>query len=214
MTTLADLRTTISRALYDPNNATFTTAMVDDEINNGIIEVGRIAPRQFLEDVTGASTQAYDLEIGADSRIRPMTVEIWKDGVFVARIPPHAASLVNSSQAGWRWWAGQLHIPYPHSRLVTSDYDLRVLGYAPYTALAADEDETDLEPDKQEAVREYAIYRLSEGVLHDRLLFKQWQVSSNNTDVTMGALLGMVDRYRQAWERRRRQLATIRELGN
>ena len=52
MTTFLDLKTVVSsEELRDPDNKTFIVAVVGGLINAGIIEVGKIAPEMFQEDI-------------------------------------------------------------------------------------------------------------------------------------------------------------------
>lgn len=216
MSTLLELVTRVSRELRDTGNVTFTTAMVTDLINSGITEMSRIAPQPFQEDIEADGSLSYQLGAAtADKRWHVTRAELWYATPlrFYCVLPFVADSLVNSSQAGWRVFNGYLELPQGWAEFAAdATYTIRVWGGKPYTRLEADGDESDLGEDGEEAVIEYAAYRGFDRLLAERVLFKQWQVSSNNTDVSYGGLLGTVQTYAQKWERRRKQLALVREL--
>jgi hypothetical protein len=217
MTTLADLQVQVSREMRDPNNQTFTTALLTDYLNAGIADISRMAPRQFQEDIEPDGSLSYALLTTADPRIRLVRVEIWDVAPNTVRmliaIPSAASSLWSQTEAGWRVWNGNLELPYTYAAYLADDTrNLRVWGWSPYTKLVASDDDTDLDEGLQEAVVEYAIYRAYEALANDRSLFQQWQINANATDVSVAAILGAMDRFAQRWERRRRQLFELREL--
>lgn len=219
MTTFVQMQTTVSRALRDESNTTFTAAMVEDLINSGIVELSRIAPRQFQEDIDADGSLEYALDtMDSDPRIRIVRVEAWDASVTpnrqICRIEPASESLSNESEAGWKWWAGVLSIPYGYSTYLADNTKvIRVWGYAPYTQLVNDSDTTDLPDDLVDAVVEYAAWHGFDRLAADRALYTQWQTTANNTDVSFAALLNSVAVFRGNWERRRKQLITLLETG-
>lgn len=207
----------MSRELRDTSNQTFTTALLTDYINAGIVDISRFAPRPFQEDIEPDGSLSYALLTSADPRIRLVRVEIWDVAPNPVRmlfsIPSAAGSFYNNSEVGWRVWSGTLELPYAYSSYLADDTrNLRVWGYAPYTKLVADDDDTDLDESGQEAVVDYAIMRAYEALANDRSLFQQWQINANATDVSLAAILGALDRFASRWERKRRQLFEMREL--
>lgn len=55
--TLGELKTRVAAALQDPSARTFTSAMIGELITAALVEVGRIAPEQFVEDLTPVANQ-------------------------------------------------------------------------------------------------------------------------------------------------------------
>lgn len=216
MTTLAQLQVMVSRDLRDTDNKTFSLAEVTDLINAGITEISLISPRQFQEDLDGVASQSeYQFDTtGTDPRIRPVVVEVWTTSPvrFYERIPFGGEGLENSTEGGWKWWNGTLSIPYAFAAKIDANYTIRVWGYAPYTQLANSSDTTDLDGGKIDAVREYAVAYGFQRLLSERALFDQWQKQANNTDVSAASLLGIASTWDAKWNRRRRQLGTMREL--
>jgi hypothetical protein len=215
MTTLTQLQTKVSRELRDTGNATFELALLTDYLNDGIVELSRIAPRRFQEDITPDGSLSYPILTTADPRVDVRRVEIWgTDTVrMLFTIPSSASSLQSNTEAGWRVWSGTLELPYAYATfLADSTYNLRVWGYAPYTKLVNGTDETDLDESGQQAVVEYAIMRAYEALANDRALFKQWQIAANATDISLAAILGAMDRFSRRWERQRRSLFEMREM--
>lgn len=56
MTTLAELNTAVAADLRDPAYGTFPTATIDSFVNAGVVEVGRISPERFEEDIVPSSS--------------------------------------------------------------------------------------------------------------------------------------------------------------
>ena len=216
MTTYLELQTLVSRKLRDTSNNTFTVAIVKDLINAAITEVSRIAPQPYQEDLTPDGSLSYQLNTSAPSRrISLSRVEIWdaSPARFRVRVAFAGESLVNSSEAGWRTHNGYLELPYSYGTFAAdSTFTIRVWGTKPWSALSADGDVTDLDEDAQDAMVECAVFHGYESLLNDRVLFKQYQTQSNNTDVSLGQLMSSVALWQARWDRRRKLLAEMREL--
>jgi hypothetical protein len=214
VTTLTELITAVSRDLRDTNNNAFTTAMVTDLINSAITELSRITPQPFQEDIAATGDQTYVLT-ATGRKVSATRVEIWDTTPpkFRYRVPFASESNVNSSEAGWRVFNGTLEFPYNVSQFALTDaYTIRVWGYKPWTHLVNGGDTTDLDEDAQDAMRECAVFHGFERLLNERVLFAQWQQQANNTDVSTAGLINAVGLWQARWDRRRKQLAEMREL--
>jgi hypothetical protein len=52
-----ELKTRVSTVLLDPSRKTFTLGLVEELINRALVEIGRIVPEQFSEDLTPVASQ-------------------------------------------------------------------------------------------------------------------------------------------------------------
>lgn len=214
MTTLADIRVMVARALKDPENRTFDEDTLDDLINSGINEVSQLAPQRFVEDVTPTVGQyRYALISGtARAGTRATRVELWdvtlEPSRFLHRIAPaNEAPLADSSENGYRVHNGELWLPSRFADSLDPDaYVIRVWGETPYLQLASPAAETDLSTAALWAVRERATLSGYEHLAAERALFKQWQAETHNTDVSFASLLNLITVWEQKWQRRRKQL--------
>ena len=223
MTTLATLRTAVSRALRDPSLVTFVAADVLDLINAGMAEIGRIAPQRFQEDLAlVANAMEYQLlKVGASvpiPEIEVMRVELWDvtttPDTPLARVLPADAEYVNYSAAGWKVWDGVLELPRwvpVHVAGSESNYLIRVWGYAPYTPLVTDSDVVGLSNEREEALKVYCLLESLRRLNADRSLFAQWQTRSGNTDVSPAALMNGLAVAQAEWNRKARQMTVLRE---
>lgn len=212
MTTLTNLITFVARDLRDPTLATFTTQEITDFINAGIDAVSEVAPRQAQEDIEPDGSNEYTpLTV-----TRPTRVEVWSVAPqtihSLHRIPAAAEGFTNETDVGWKMWAGVLTLPYGFAAYLADDTkNLRIWGYAPYTQLVNGGDTADLSNNAEWAVREYAALQGYERLMNDRSLFANWQTQSNNTDVSVAALINAWATRSQQWERRRKQLTILQE---
>lgn len=223
MTTFAALKTNVSRDLRDTGNLTFDVTVVGDFINEALAEIGRIAPKRFQKDISlSADAMTYTvLPTGFNSavpEIELMTVELWHTtetpDVPVALIEPSSTSYVNYSATGWRMWDGVLQIPRwipVYVKGSESSYLLRVWGYCPYPPLINTGDTVPLSNELEHALRARCRVSGIERLINDRDLFSQWQVRSNNTDVSPAALMNSLSLAQADWRRLSRQIAVLRE---
>jgi hypothetical protein len=221
VTTYLNLKTYVARDIRDASFLTFSDTEVGDMVNAAIAEVGRIAPRQFQEDITVvADTLTYTPQVATFASGNPgielSRVEVWDISTnpdkFVARLEPASAGYVNSSDAGWRMWNGVLYLPNSvEESLTVGTHLLRIWGYCPYKPLSSDGTTTDLPTELEWAVREFAVKEAYERLSSDRALFQQWQSQPHNTDISAAALMNAVNVWTAKWDRRRRQLAVLRE---
>jgi hypothetical protein len=209
MSTLTQLQTRLARDLRDPDNGTFTTAMLTDLLNDGVVEISRIAPKEFQEDVDTDGSYSYTLE-QPDARVE--RVEVWAAGppeVFHLRIPNQNHAVRATSQSGWEWWNETLLLPKAYGDYATADFFLRVWGHASYPLMAGGSDDSGLNDDLEAALIEFCTLGGFELMLNERALFKQWQAQQNNTDASMNSLISAVGLWQSKWERRRKQLLEV-----
>jgi len=212
--TLLQLRTMVRTDLRDPDGTTFEDQTVTDFVNAGIAEISRIAPRESRQQIPFDPTVNQYSTLLVDAH----RVEAWDTvavpPTFFTLIPPQADNDFNSSQAGWEIWAGSLSIPSGWtSGLTPSRHSFVVWGWMGYAQLVNDTDVADFtDANLVWAVREYAAVAGFEYLMADRALFEQWATQANNTDVTPAALANMLSLWLSKWERRRKQLRTLRQL--
>lgn len=197
MTDYAGLQTLVSRDLSDPDRQTFDVDAVKDFIQQGLATVARSAPQQFQEDITGVNgTTNYLLRSATFAsspvpEIRLVRVELWRGGPparFVAKVKSKAGQPTRDSTAGWEVWNGTLEIPQGVSDSLQAGDLLRVWGYSPYPPVSADADVIPVSAELELVVRQVCRVEGMRKLIGSRVLFKQWQTRSNNTDVTMGQL--------------------------
>lgn len=222
MTTLAALRASVARSLRDEGADTFSASAILDIINAGVVEVGRVAPQRFTEDITPLDeTLDYILQIDtfggiANANIEVRRVEIWDGSVlpqaFVGRIPPASSEYENSSQAGYDAWNGTLSIPALYAQNIDPTlHFIRVWGYAPYPLLVDDADVFGGTDEVAQGIVTYARVEALQRLLTERDLFTEWQTRPGATDVSPAALMSGLQQAESSWQRVARHIAVIRE---
>lgn len=221
--TFSELKTAVATAIRDPNNQTFTDAVVGDMVNSALAEIGRITPEQFHESITlVADTLEYTIRSSvfgvAVPEIEVMRVELWENltdepDQQLAVISPAHSSWSQNTQSGWINWGGVLYLP----RNVWSTFDgneasyyLRVWGYSPFVPLSGDSDVAAISNEQKWALVAYARIEALERLNSDRDLFTQWQTRAGNSDVSPAGLMGMLNSSRDEWRRRSRALMRLR----
>ncbi len=215
MTAYSELQTLVARDLSDPDGLTFDTDTVKDFIQQGLAAVGRVAPEQFQEDLVAVADQTSYLlrsdEFGAIAvpEIRLVRVEIWRGtpSKFAFKIKAKAGQPSRDSVAGWEVWGGRLEIPGYLTTYITPSTDIiRVWGYSPYTPVVDDSDVVPLSTELELALRTFCRVEGMRKLIGSRVLFKQWQTRSNNTDVTLGQLNSDLQVADADWEKLARSL--------
>ena len=223
MTTLSAMKTNVSRDLRDPSLLTFDANTVADMIGAALAVLGRVAPAKFQQDIpvvanaltyqplsTTFSTPTDQLEI--------LAVELWDYSqtppMPVKRLDPASEAYVVYSETGWRMWGGMLSVPrwvstFAHGH--ESTYKLRVWGYRPYPYPSSDSVDLGLTMELEFALRAYCKLQSLERLVASRDLFSQWQVRSNNTDVSPAALLNALSLAQADWQRTSRDIQVLRE---
>lgn len=213
MTSYSALQTYVSRDLADPSRLTFDVDAVKDFIQQGLSEIGRIAPQEFQEDITPVSGQLKYLLRSATfasvavPEIRLVRVEVWNDTpAFRFAVKAKAGQPSRYSDSGWEVWGGYLEIPaWVETNIQTTDA-IRVWGYSPYPPISADADVVPVSAELELALRTFCRVQALRKLTSSRVLFKQWQARSNNTDVSLAMLNSDLQVAEQDWRRLSREL--------
>lgn len=219
MTAYVDLQAKVSRDLSDPDRQTFTVDAIKDFIQQGMAELGRLAPQEFQEDIDPVADQlVYPLRSNVFSvpvqEMQVIRVELWQGtpARFLMKVIAKSGQPTHNSIAGWEVWAGNLEIPQQYMDFVdTATMIFRVWGYSPYPDLVDDADVVPVSSELELALRTYCRVEGMRTLVGSRVLFKQWQVRSNNTDVTLGALNSDLQIAEDQWRRLARSLKVIRQ---
>ena len=215
MTAYSTLQTYVARDLSDPNNGTFDVDAVKDFIQQGLAEIGRIAPQQFQEDLTPVDEQLEYLLRSADftstpvPEIRLVRVEVWTGtpSRFKFSIKSKAGQPSRYSDSGWEVWNGTLEIPAWVEGWIDPTTDIiRVWGYSPHPPISADADVVPVSAELELAIRTFCRVEGLRRLTSSRVLFKQWQARSNNTDVTLAGLNSDLQVAEEQWRRLARAL--------
>lgn len=213
MTAYSSLQATVAADLRDPSNLTFDVATIQSFIQQGLAAVSRFAPQQFQEDLTPVDGQlTYQLRSALFSapvpEIRLVRVEVWRGtpSRFAFKIKAKSGQPTRDSNAGWEVWNGTLEIPSVIEPYIETTDIIRVWGYSPYPPVVNDTDLVNLSNELELALRTYCIVESLRTLVNSRVLFKQWQTRSNNTDVTIGMLNSDLQIAEERWRRLAREL--------
>jgi hypothetical protein len=215
MTAYSALQTLVSRDLADPNRNTFDVDAVKDFIQQGLAELARFAPMQFQEDLAPVADQlVYPLRNAVfavtQPEMRVVRVEVWSGtpARFKLKVKAKAGQPTRDSTAGWEVWAGSLELPswVVDSYINVDDDTIRVWGYSPYNPISADADVVPVSTELELALRAFCRVEGMRRLIGSRVLFKQWQARSNNTDVTLGQLNSDLQIAADEWRRLARAL--------
>lgn len=221
-TTYGALKTRVATTLQDPNGKTFTDGLIEELIQSALVEVGRIAPEQFSEDLTPVANQlTYGVRLddfgGAVPEIEVMRVEVWDASqspeAFVSKVEPAAHTTSGGQDSGWYYWGGSLYIPTRTALGLVGfegDYVIRVWGYSPYVMPVDDADVISVSKDVEQAMLWFTRLEAIDLLLASRNLFTQWQVRSGNTDLTPAGLMNERSIAEQQWQRRSRAIQRLR----
>ncbi len=209
MTTLAELRTKVSRDIRDPGNVTFAAAVVDDLINAGMDEVSRVYPQEKVVSVTPVA-DTFDYDLSSEQMLSIFRVEWLRSDLFHAVLGESAG---DTQMDGWEFFAGHLRFPRTSlSTVVVATDEFRVWGYAGRAQLTDDAQVAELDDPGEWGVRAYARMMAFQTLHGDRAQYAQWQAQSNNTDVSPNQLSQMVALYRSEWDRQRNHLRRLRRV--
>lgn len=213
MTAYSALQTAVSRDLADPSRLTFDVDAIKDFIQQAISEVGRIAPQEFQEDIAPVDGQLKYLLRSADfasvpvPEIRLVRVEVWDDTpAFRFSIKAKAGQPSRYSPSGWEVWGGYLEIPSWVETSINDTDTIRVWGYSPYPPIGLDADVVPVSIDLELAIRTFCRVQALRKLTSSRVLFKQWQARSNNTDVSLAMLNSDLQAAEADWRRLSREL--------
>jgi hypothetical protein len=223
MTTLSEMRTKVSGDLRDPDGKVFDSDAVDSLINSAIVEVGRLAPSRFQEDLDPVENQfeytlRQDVFDEAVPEIEVTRVELW-DITSTLHFPkemvaPASQGYINFSNTGWYLRDGTLEMPYSLVKFIGSDVDnyiIRVWGYSPYPSVSGASDVIPVSGEREQAVRDYVQVLALKRLVTERDLFTQWQTRTGNTDASHASLLSAYNTALTDWRARARSIAVLRE---
>lgn len=220
-TTSTNLKTRIATVLLDPDGKTFTEGLLDELVWSALVEVGRLVPAQYTEDLDVVANQlSYQLGLAiiddGSVDIEPMRVEVWDPTTepesLIFPVNP-AATEYGNSDAGWSMWNGYLYLP---TRVVRglqgyeSTYVIRVWGYAPYAKPVSDDDIIPVSQDAEQAIIKFTRVEGLELLNGNRDLFTQWQTRSGNTDVSPAGLMNQLSMARADWRQYSRAIQRLR----
>lgn len=220
-TTYGALKTRIATVLLDPSAKTFTTSLLPELAIAGLVEIGRILPQQYTEDIDPVANQlsyllGTPLFAAAEPSIEVMRVEVWDptqtpDAMIYAVQP--AGNEWSPNDSGWSNWGGTLYLP---TRIVRglqgheAEYIIRVWGYAPYETPATDADVLPLSQAAEQGVVKFARVEGLELLLADRDLFSQWQTRSGNSDISPAGLMNQLSGARADWDKYSKRILQLR----
>ena len=206
MTTLANLETTVARRLRDSGNATWTTAELDDLINQGIDEIADFYPREIVQTIGTVSAGVISYAVSSYTNIYRLDIYT-SAGSYKDTLP----SGIGGANSGWEMHGGVLFLPPAYS--YTAGDTLKAWGYGRFTQLATSSSVTDLD---QSAIWALVTYCQAEGLsqlVDGRANFQQWQSSPGNTDVTATALAQIANGARVRWRDEQRRLRRMKKTG-
>lgn len=221
-TTYGELKTRIATILKDPSARTFTAGLQAELAIAGLVEVSRIAPARYTEDLDPVANQmSYTLGSalfgGAEPEIDVMRVEVWDPTTdpetFIYAINSAGTENSLAGDTGWVLWDGVLTLPTRVIRGLQGhedDYVIRVWGYAPYAIPDSDDDVIPLSAANEQAVIKYAKVEGLDMLNTDRDLFTQWQTRSGNSDVSPAGLMNQLSLARQDWRQYSRAISRLR----
>lgn len=201
------LRTSVLRDASDPNQDTFSDAMITDYINGGIAELNLVRPlevRALVANVAGLSTAALSYIFRVEA--------IRLSDLAQVTIPHNTGE--SHWRNGWEFFAGVLTLdPAWYAKMdlawENATHSLYVDGYRSRDPMVSTDDaqETEFSAIEEEiAVRRFAQLSAYRALQIDRALYEQWQTASNNSDVSPTQLTNMVAYTEADWERLKKRL--------
>ena len=209
--TREDLRVALARDLRDPDMKTFTDLTINDLINQSIVEVSRIYPRQGVIEILVEASGQRQFTVDAKNIFR---VELIKDGEVYYGVPRTNGSMT-AAEDGWDFHAGILWMPqFASHRLEVGDStpSVRIWGYWPREIMYDDTETLDGDAEFEFAVRTYALLLGYQRLQNDRLLFQQWLTTTGNTDVSPNQLGMTADMYMSQWRELRNRLRGMQRV--
>ena len=203
---LSTLRSAVARDLRDPDLKTFTAQELNDLINLGVVEVGRVYSKQDVQELT---VESDGQQVYACDAIAIFRVELLKDSVIYYGVPQNADE--TSGEGGWDLHGGNLYIPktFASHLAVENSPTVRVWGYWPRELFSEDTDVLDGDAETEFAVRTVATLNGYQRLQNDRLLFQQWLTNTGNSDVSPNQLAQTADLYQSQWREMRNRLRNI-----
>lgn len=208
--TLAEFRARVARDLRDEGQDAFSTAEIDDYINDGMAELNEIAPLETFLVITDPA-DFHDLGL----------TYLWRVEAFLIAgntgqniIPPNNDE--TNYPNGWQYYGDTLFLPkalynYYLPYMTSGDIQIRLYGYRNRSPMTDDTQVCEFSRDwEEQGVRQYCRWRGLQALQNDRNLFQQWQTAANNSDVSPTQLNNMEQVSESEFTRTRRRLFQIR----
>lgn len=220
-TTYGELKTRIATVLLDPDARTFTASLLDEIAVAGLVEIGRIMPMQYTEDIDPVADQlsyllGSALFFSAEPQIEVSTVEVW-DPTQTPEALIYAVQAAggewSTADSGWSLWNGTLTLP---TRVVRglegfeTSYVIRVKGYAPYVTPSSDSDVVPVSQAAEQGLVKFSRLEGLELLLADRDLFTQWQARSGNSDISQAGFMNQLSAARADWDKYSKRILQLR----
>jgi len=205
VTTLAQLEVMVSRDLRDISMNTWTTAEIDDLINQGIDAVSDLAPKEIVQTIGTVSTGL--VSYSASSFVQVYRLDVYTSAGSYDGEVPHS---IGGADDGWGVHGDIIYLP--PNWLPDAGKTLRAWGYGRYIQLSASSSTTDLTSRLIWAVR---VFCQAEGfgrLVADRVAFSQWQASPGNSDTTLLAINQAAFTWRRRWAEEQRSIRRMRKL--
>lgn len=216
--TLSQLRTKVWRDLRDPNADTFTTLQIDDFIQQGVAELNEIRP--YEQKIVYQGDQDFSVALPF-SHVFAVELAIEREvGETLHWDTLHPAdSSYGYGRSGWDYYGRRLILPGIYVQGISNLVDrytaaqvyISVWGYGERVVPTTSGEVLDFDTFIDESItRAYAKAEGLRSLGADRALFQQWQLSSNNADVSETQLNQMLAGAQSEFDRMRKRHYTIR----
>ena len=207
-------RTTVLRALRDPNGAVFNAATVNDFIAEAIMDLSSYRP----QEITRSQAWLPD-SWSPDAALTEGVSDVWQVVARTNNLEPSERTLFiphadyQTDRAGWdflnatglrisRFWIGRLQAWAERDDSLT----LSIFAYSYRDLPVSDSSVLDL----QSVVDQFCVLQHCkmlgfQMLSHDRALYQQWLAATNNTDVSPTQLNGMLTTSESSYDRARRR---------
>lgn len=201
--TLAELRTIVARSLSDTSGVTFQPAELTDFINEGISELNRSHPIEDTLDLDASTSPPWLVD---DVWTYIWRVELAFGGeVPTVVVPPDT---LTQSRTGWSFYGGRVWLGDTWVSRVADLYEqyssmsVFAFGYRNRQPLGGDTEVPEfIRQDDESGVRKYARVMGLRALASDRSLFQQWLAATNNTDLSINQLGGMLAQAEGDWDK-------------
>ena len=220
MTTLSTLRSDIARDLRDASQTTFAAQDISDFVDAGIAQLGRISPYRFREDITPLLNTLHYVVQSAnfsvpDPNIEVKRVELWNVSTspetFFRWLTPQAQHYTNTSAVGWEFFNGTLYLTNDEYNLIdVTRHVIRVQGFAPYPRMTDANATLQFTYELEMALRAFCRMEGLARLVASRDLYAQWQIQSDNTDISPAGLMQMLAASEGEWRHRAHELLLVR----
>lgn len=204
MATLSDIRTTVARRLRDSTNAVWTTAELNDLINEGIDEIADFYPREIVTTLGTVSAGVVSYSASSYSSIYRLDIYSSADS-YLDTMPVG----IGGANSGWELHGGVVYLPPSYG--YTAGTTLKAWGYARYVQLSADTSVTDLDQSGIWALVSFCVAEGLAQLVDGRANFQQWQANANATDLTAQGLQSLASQALTRWRLQQKRLRRMRK---